>query len=114
MLVLITGDRNWRDRKKIEARLSKLPKGTIIIAGGADGADTLAKRVAWSLGLHVMECKALWGFYKISAGPIRNRAMLSLKPDLVIAFHSDLSKSKGTKDCVTEAKRRGIEVEVIA
>jgi len=38
--------------------------------------------------------------------------MLDEKPDLVIAFHPNLAESKGTKDCVNEAKRRGIPVEV--
>ena len=36
-----------------------------------------------------------------------------LEPRLVIAFHHDLSKSKGTADTVQEAKKRGIKVIVI-
>jgi hypothetical protein len=38
--------------------------------------------------------------------------MLDLNPELVIAFHENISNSKGTIDTVTEAKRRGIPVEV--
>jgi hypothetical protein len=38
--------------------------------------------------------------------------MLDLKPDLVIAFHEDLNVSKGTMDCILEANRRGIKVEI--
>ena len=37
--------------------------------------------------------------------------MLDQKPDLVLAFHDDLGKSRGTADTVGEAKRRGIPVE---
>ncbi len=39
--------------------------------------------------------------------------MLDTKPHLLIAFHDDLSQSKGTKHIVCEAKKRGIDVEVI-
>ncbi len=39
--------------------------------------------------------------------------MLDTKPSLVIAFHNDLSKSKGTKHIVREAKKRGVETEII-
>ena len=38
--------------------------------------------------------------------------MLNTCPDLLIAFHNDLSSSKGTKHIVNEARKRGIEVEV--
>jgi hypothetical protein len=40
--------------------------------------------------------------------------MLNTKPHLVIAFHDDIDNSKGTKHTVTEARKRGIEVEIIA
>lgn len=38
--------------------------------------------------------------------------MLDEKPDLVVAFHDALHRSRGTKDCVEEAQRRGIPVRV--
>jgi hypothetical protein len=40
--------------------------------------------------------------------------MLDTKPDLVIAFHEDIESSKGTKDCIKEARRRGIAVDVVS
>jgi hypothetical protein len=39
--------------------------------------------------------------------------MLDMSPDLVLAFHNNIKESKGTKDCVSEAARRGILVEII-
>ena len=39
--------------------------------------------------------------------------MLMLDPHLVVAFHRDISKSKGTKDMVKQAEKAGIKVQVI-
>lgn len=113
MKVLVCGDRRWGDLSAILARLEKLPVGTVIIEGGATGADRLAQIAAVRLGLVVAEFPAEWGKYGKRAGPIRNRRMLDEKPDLVIAFHSNLAVSRGTKDTVNEARRRGIPVEII-
>jgi hypothetical protein len=98
-----------------------LPSRTLIIEGGngnyiegkLHGADKIAGRVAKELGFGLCEVPANWGAFGRKAGPIRNRQMLDLKPDLVIAFHDNLTESRGTADTVREAKRRGIPVEVI-
>lgn len=127
MIVLVCGDRNWTDRKKIYNRLDVLwnwiqedyglnenPLKTTIIHGAAKGADTIAGDVAKKdIGFQVKAFPADWNKHGKSAGPIRNRQMLDEKPDLVIAFHSNIAKSKGTKDCIEEANRRGIKVEII-
>ena len=113
MIVLICGDRYWSDREAIRRRLKQLPKDTIIIHGAARGADSIAGEEAKLLGLIVEEFPADWDKYGRAAGPIRNRLMLDRKPDLVIAFHHDLSKSKGTADTVREATKRGICTYVV-
>ncbi len=109
--LLVCGDRNWTDKEAIYCRLRELGK-RIIIEGDARGADRLAGEVADELGYPHVKVPANWNFYKKAAGPIRNRWMLDLVPDHVLAFHRDLENSKGTKDCVTEARRRGITTEV--
>lgn len=85
----------------------------IIMTGGASGADTIAHEVAKKLGLETIVVEAEWNKYGRAAGPLRNRKMLDLKPEGVIAFHRDIQKSKGTIDCMREAMRRGIRVELI-
>jgi hypothetical protein len=35
------------------------------------------------------------------------------KPDWVIAFHGDISQSKGTADMVRRAKKTGVKVTVV-
>jgi hypothetical protein len=114
MKVIISGDREWDNRQVIEDRLRQLPPNTIIIEGGCRGADLSAREVALDIGLEVVEFPAAWKKYgPKAAGPIRNIKMLKTKPDLVIAFHDDLGKSKGTKHMVLEARKRKIEVEII-
>jgi len=114
MKVLVCGDRNWRSRKVILDRLSKLPDNSIIIEGGCEGADLIAREIALDIGLEVVEFPAAWKKYGKAAGPIRNIKMLNAKPQLVIAFHNDIKRSKGTASTVREAKKRKINVEIIS
>jgi hypothetical protein len=114
MKILVCGSRHWAKRQPIATRLSffNVNEHHTIIEGGAPGADTVARSVALKLGFDVITLWANWERDGKAAGPIRNRKMLSMKPDLVLAFHEDLSKSKGTADTVREAQRLGIKVEV--
>lgn len=113
-LVVVTGDRNWSDREAVRREFSKLPPNTVIIHGNCRGLDTIAGEVALEFGFSVDPHPANWDLYGKSAGPIRNQEMLDLKPKKVLAFHPCLSTSKGTKDCVREAMRRDIPVEVFS
>jgi hypothetical protein len=114
MRVLVCGDRNWTNTVPIIQRLSKLPPDTVIIEGEERGADTLAAGVAVHLGFQVEGYPAQWNKYGRAAGPIRNTQMLEEgKPDLVIAFHNNLSNSKGTKNMVEQVQKKGLPVEII-
>ncbi len=119
MRILVCGDRHWQNRLAIQRELVRLRKilgqtQYTIIEGEAKGADTLARKVAESLGWSVMRFFAEWDRFGKAAGPIRNRRMLDEgKPDLVIAFHANIERSRGTKDMVEQAKKRGIETKVI-
>lgn len=115
MKVIVCGSRDWSSDKDsaIRERLFDLPCDTIIVEGGCDGVDTMARNLALNMGFEVVTFWAAWKKYGLSAGPTRNIKMLNTGPSLVIAFHDDLSKSKGTKHIVGEARKRGIETEVI-
>ena len=113
MKVLVCGDRNWSNKDTIRKYLASVPNLELVIEGGARGADQLSKQVALEMNIPVREYPADWQRYGKAAGPIRNRQMLDVKPDLVIAFHPAIELSKGTKDCVTEARHRGISVRVV-
>ena len=110
--VLICGSRSWSDSLAVYERVSALPEGTIVIEGGALGADEYAYEAAKARGLFVAEVECLdehWELFGKGAGHRRNHAMLDLQPDLVIAFSLG---SNGTEGTITEARRRGIPVEV--
>jgi len=119
--ILVCGDRNWTDAEIIRRELSRFPKGTRIIHGASRGADEIADRVATKLGFEVIPFSADWPKYGRVAGPIRNQKMLESllrqdpeEPKLVLAFHRDLSKSRGTADMVKRARLAGVKVRVIS
>lgn len=70
----------------------------------------MAAEIAGKMGLEVRSEPADWNRYGRRAGMIRNRVMLDMNPGFVMAFHKDLDASRGTRDCVLEALRRGITV----
>jgi len=113
MKILICGDREWDNLSVIRKVVDGLPKGSTVIQGGCRGADRMAAALARGTGLRVEEYPADWKTYGKMAGPIRNSQMLDQEPIIVIAFHNDISKSKGTKNCVESAKKRGIKVKII-
>lgn len=116
MKVLICGDRNWHDRDLIHEWLEKLVEMgyDTVIEGEARGADSIARDEGKGMNLTVLPFPADWSRYHQGAGPIRNRLMLDECPDLVVAFHDNIARSKGTRNCVLEADGRGIEVLVVS
>lgn len=111
--VLVCGDRNWKDLACI-LNVLKTVKPDVVIEGGARGADSLARLAAESLNIPVEEYLANWEEYGRAAGPLRNQEMLDKgKPDKVVAFHNDIEKSKGTKNMINLAKRKGVSWIII-
>jgi hypothetical protein len=112
MRVLVSGDRNWSDRDYIFYTLdgvSAVRPISSVIQGKAPGADHFAKLWARHNHLACLDFEADWDTYGKAAGPIRNKQMLDEgKPDMVIAFHEDILKSKGTKDMLKQASRAGV------
>jgi len=109
--VLVAGSRTWDRFDIIEQHIAGHPRGTVFVHGAARGADQMAGAVARRLGYAVEEYPADWRGKGKQAGIIRNLEMLDTKPDKVIAFWKD--GSTGTGHTVSEAKKRGIPVEVV-
>jgi hypothetical protein len=111
VIVLVCGSRTWTDDATIRRRLGQLrgDHHDIIITGGAPGADTIAANIAYRLGLHVATMPALWHVHGKTAGPLRNKAMLALGPDLVFAFTHGTA---GAQDTIDRARAAGVPVEV--
>ena len=100
MKLLVCGSRKWSDAETIRAWLRRMPAGTIVVHGGAAGADTLAGEVARELGFEVRVYPAEGTRFGRSAGPRRNEQMLAAEqPDRALAFTSMLLGT-GTGDMV--------------
>ncbi len=81
-----------------------------LLHGDARGADTIAHTIAVELGWSIRVYPPDYATYGFAAPLLRNLAMLDCPPDLVLAFQLD--GSRGTQHTITEARRRGIPVEV--
>ena len=79
---------------------------TLLIQGGAEGADRLAWEWAMSHQIDTKTFFADWQRYGQSAGPIRNGQMLNEAPDRVIAFPGNT----GTANMIKQAKEMGVPV----
>lgn len=110
MRLLVTGGLDYRNLAAVEHALTaahaKRPI-TMLIEGGADGADRLAREWAKKNGIPVETEEADWKRYGPAAGPIRNELMLTRwRPDGVVAFPGN----KGTRDMIMQAERAGVKV----
>ena len=98
-------------RRKIAGWLATLPPDSVIVHGGANGVDTIAKQEAEKLGLTVEPPHlADWKQWGKAAGPIRNEWMARLGADLCVAWWNGVST--GTDDMVRRARAHGIPTEV--
>jgi hypothetical protein len=112
MRLLVCGGRNFADVNAIEAALETIHEKTpitLLIHGGARGADKLASEWAKRNNVEVKEFPANWERFGPSAGPIRNKQMLvEGKPDVVVAMPG----GPGTTDMVKQARAHGVKVIV--
>lgn len=108
--VLVCGSRSWLDYRRVFDRLAEL-QPRVVIEGDAPGADRCARNAAYALEVHCATVPALWERFGKRAGPARNRAMLALRPDLVLAFWN--GSSRGTAHMIEAAHELGLPVEVV-
>lgn len=112
MKVLVCGGRDYRDSQRAFAVLDELHRQgegnriTQLIEGGANGADRLGREWAEARKVPFQTVHADWAAHGRAAGPIRNAAMLALRPDLVVAFPG----GRGTADMVRRSKAAGVRV----
>lgn len=114
--VIIAGTRDFKDYELLKSycdyMLSKKAQSgeeIVIISGGATGADTLGEQYAKERGYSLRQFPAQWDKYGRQAGPMRNRQMAE-NADALIAYWD--GESRGTKNMIEEAKKRGLKVAV--
>jgi YspA, cpYpsA-related SLOG family len=114
--ILVTGSRDWTDKPTLRHAIFQTwqaagsPKQTILIVGGARGADTYAQLCGESFGFIIELYEADWEKEKRSAGPQRNQRMVNSGANICLAFL--IPPSKGTADCIKKAEKAGIPVEI--
>ena len=107
MRVLVCGGREFHERAKLRKTLAELEGISVVINGGAPGADRMAEEWARHQGIPTIRMEANWTRYGRKAGPMRNQWMIDhAKPDLVVAF----AGGHGTADMVRRAEDAGIAV----
>lgn len=110
---LICGGRDFADGEMFNSamgdlvRLKGMPR--LIIEGGANGADGMARDWAKRHALDLWTEHADWKTHGPAAGPIRNAKMLIHTPHLVVAFPG----GKGTADMVRRSREAGVDVAEI-
>jgi hypothetical protein len=118
--VIVTGSRYWSDRQAVhealEAAFSTAPRHPFVVHGACrTGADVHAHMwaLAASASADVIEepHPADWATHGKAAGPIRNKHMVDLGADLVLAF--PLPNSVGTAHTMRLARQAGIEVREV-
>lgn len=113
--ILITGSRKWSNKEALYAALKAHtehldPSHVTIVHGDCPtGADALADKYAREQGFHVEKYPADWSKGR-SAGPMRNKLMVSKGADVCLAF--PLGSSPGTRGCMRFANEAGIVTKV--
>lgn len=90
-----------------------LLRPTLVIQGGAKGADAHARTFAMTAGIPMLEVPAQWQVYGRAAGPKRNAVMAEVARRLggddgwtLLA----LPGGRGTASMVAEARQRGATI----
>lgn len=86
-------------------------KPTLVVEGGAHGADRHARQAARLMGIPVKTFPADWTKHGKRAGGVRNQQMLDTGPELVIAFYPSTGITPGTADMIRRAMAAGVPVQ---
>lgn len=109
MKVAVIGSRIFDDYELVKETLSNIDI-TLLVSGGAKGADSLGERYANENNITTLIFKPDWKKHGPAAGPIRNTDIVN-NADTIIAFWN--GESRGTKDSITKAEKLGKEVIII-
>ena len=114
--VIIAGTRSFNDYELLRDSCNNLlsekqrTHTVVVISGTARGADQMGERYARERGFQLRQFPADWLNDEKKAGPIRNAKMAD-NADALIAFWD--GESKGTKNMIDNARRKGLAVRVI-
>lgn len=128
---VVVGSRGFARPSLVAEYVRGLPRGALVVSGGARGVDRLAVWVAEQEGLDWVEIPADWddvtvpgavvrrrrdgSEYNAAAGMVRNAELVELartaEVGKVAAFWD--GTSRGTRDTIGRAKVAGVRTEII-
>lgn len=121
--LIIAGSREFDDYQLLKAAwIDKFSPGlevmadTEIISGGARGADRLGEELARNYGIKLTRFPADWSSFGKRAGVVRNQQMADYASEsghlgYLLAFWD--GTSRGTRNMIDLANKRGLDVTVI-
>lgn len=109
MKLAVVGSRTWKDWIAVLKTIHEL-KPTLVISGGAAGADNMGRDAARRLNIPVEIHYPQWAVYGKRAGAIRNAKIVE-RCDKLVAFWD--GESKGTKISIDMAEKAGKLLKVI-
>ena len=101
MKVAVIGSRTFNDYELVKETLTKLDI-TLLVSGGAKGADSLGERYASENNITTLIFKPDWERHGRGAGMIRNTDIVK-NSDIVVAFWD--GSSKGTLDSIRKVEK---------
>ncbi len=118
-VVILTGDRHWRNRASVETVIGRYPSAVFVLGDCPTGLDEMARTICRRDDLAHLTLLADWKALGKRAGMARNGDMVNAAlliakaaglPIKAIGFHPNI---KGTKGCLLLAKRKGIETTLV-
>jgi len=100
MKIGVIGSRSYDDYEELKKVLDSFDNITLIISGGANGADKLGEKYADDNNIEKLIHYPDWDEHGKMAGFVRNTDIVN-DSDMVVAFWD--GKSRGTKDSITKA-----------
>jgi hypothetical protein len=129
LTILVTGGRTWSDFDRLTTTLDEAASRArgpvrLLVGDCPTGADQQARIWARRREVSAEVFRARWDEMEVegkprkAAGPLRNLELLDALDQaagdrLVFAFHEDLERSRGTRQCVAAARRRGYDVTLV-
>ena len=113
MKIIIAGSRKFNDYALLKKTLDEIlidDDNYEIVSGCCSGADKLGERYAVEKGFRVKHFPADWDKFGKAAGPIRNALMADYADGLVLFWDGT---SKGSKNMLENARKRGLEIKEV-
>lgn len=111
MKVIIAGGRDYSEYITLIGAIQNSGFNiTTVISGGASGVDAMGERYARENNIECEVYYAKWKEHGPKAGPMRNAVMAECADALIALWDG---KSKGTKNMIEIATKKGLQVYVL-